>query len=141
MNFPINIAASGGVIPLARIGSYADGSVIARMIRLTCLGFILQAGLCSAAVFPETNAPVTQARRHDDSALAVQYRVQRSPVTLASAAQSDQARDDVVDKMRTKEIMGFQDDELRTRKFLQLVILPLGICFALVFLLRRGFLT
>jgi hypothetical protein len=60
---------------------------------------------------------------------------------LASAAQPGEAGDPIIDKMKAKEIMGFQDEEFRMRKFLQLVVLPLAVCFALVLLLRRGFLS
>jgi hypothetical protein len=60
---------------------------------------------------------------------------------LASAAQPVDAHDPIADKMKAREIMGFKDEEFRMRKFFQLVVLPLAVCFALVLLLRRGFLS
>ena len=49
--------------------------------------------------------------------------------------------EDTLGDSNSGEIMALKDDHRTTLKFLQLVILPLGACFALVFLLRRGFLT
>ena len=143
MNFPINMAAFCVVIPVDRNGSYSDGSVFARMIRLTCVALVMQAGLASAAMAGPVTASRSPALSSEKSAFPLQpgLRFQRAPGVLAMAQRTDQAAEDNLSDSNSGEIMALKDDHRTTLKFLQLVILPLGACFALVFLLRRGFLT
>lgn len=59
---------------------------------------------------------------------------------LSVAEPPGQADPDAVDKAKLKEIMGYKDkdDEQTFRKFLEFVILPLSVCFAMIVLFRRG---
>jgi len=56
--------------------------------------------------------------------------------------ESSHPASDAIDRAKAAEITGRDwDDDRRRRKFLELVVLPLGVCLALVMLLRRGFLN
>lgn len=66
----------------------------------------------------------------------------RRLTALTAATNSSDPAPEAIDKAKAAEIMGRDlDDERRTRKFLELVILPLGVCFMMIMLLRRGFLN
>lgn len=66
----------------------------------------------------------------------------RRLTALTAATNSSDPAPEAIDKAKAAEIMGWDlDDERRTRKFLELVILPLGVCFMMIMLLRRGFLN
>ena len=60
------------------------------------------------------------------------------PILSAAAEPPEESDPDVVDKTKTKEIMGFQDDDRTIRKFFELVVFPLVVCLALILLFRRG---
>lgn len=62
-------------------------------------------------------------------------------LAVAKSPSSDPAAE-AIDRAKAAEIMGRDlDDDQRTRKFVELVLFPLGVCLALVMLLRRGFLS
>ena len=63
----------------------------------------------------------------------------RLPPTLATADAPSESSSDAIDKVKVKEIVGFQED-IRTQKFFECVLLPLGVCLGLILLLRRGLL-
>ena len=47
---------------------------------------------------------------------------------------------EVPDKTKKAEILGLDQTDIRLRRFAELVVLPLGVCLALIMLLRRGLL-
>lgn len=112
-----------------------------RMILLVCVGVAMHAGLSSAAMVGRTVAAGSTAQRSASSSVALRPRYQGTQIALASAEPVDRASQDMVDKMKAREIMGYKDEERRTLKFFQLVVLPLGICFVLIMLLRGGILN
>ena len=66
----------------------------------------------------------------------------RVRTALCAATNSSDPESESIDKAKTAEIMGRNlDEERKTRKFFELVLLPLGVCFMLIMLLRRGFLN
>jgi hypothetical protein len=143
MNFSINMVPFCVFIPVARNGPCAEGSVIARMMRLTCLALVMQAGLASAAMAGPMMTSGSLALSADKPAfpLQPQFRSPRASGVLAMQRLTDQAPENDLNNSNSSEILALKDDHRTTLKFVQLVVLPLSVCFALIFLLRRGFLT
>ena len=63
-----------------------------------------------------------------------------APVSVGTQSAAEDAAAVEMDKAKVREIMGFDDDQRTIRKFFELVVIPLGVCLALVVLLRRGLL-
>ena len=141
MNRPTNPAWITIGLAWQNISPRVRGLRIARMFRLTCLGFVMHGGLCSAAAISPVTALVSLARRHHSQAVPAQLRLQRMPVILASSTLPDHGTPENLGELKTGQIMVADDGKRTTLKFFQLVVLPLSVCFALVFLLRRGFLS
>lgn len=50
------------------------------------------------------------------------------------------SKSDPLEKAKVGEILGEPQQDRQIRRFFELVVLPLGVCFLLAMLLRRGFL-
>ena len=84
MNRPTNPAWITIGLAWQNISPRLRGLSIAQMFRLTCLGFVMHGGLCSAAAISPPTALVSLARRNDSQAFPAHLRLQRTPVLANS---------------------------------------------------------
>lgn len=122
-------------------------AVVVRSTAFACfisVGFVavtIDSGLASAAIVLQVAVPSYVACQSRDSADILPSALKGMQPAISAAETPAESETDAMDKAKVNEIMAVQDDERKVRKFLELVVLPLGICLALVMLLRRGFLN
>ena len=119
------------------------------MIRWSAKGISaggIAAAWCVAVV---SVSPLSQVLGSPATKLAQESHERHSPqkigrhvasVTATSEAAYDGERtaSKVIEEAKRREIVGEAVDDRRTKRFLELVVLPFGVCFLLVALLRRG---
>lgn len=118
-----------------RRSGWFQRAICGRFICVAWMVLAMQAGMASAADVESAAQPKDHLQSVAYSVVTPLSSYQRAQFQLAAVEPDIEA----VDKEKMKEIMGFQDDDRKTRQFIEYVMLPLGLCLILIMVLRGAF--
>ena len=116
----------------------ADSKLVTLILCIACMFSLMERGVLASELIRKTDVLGSFASQVVDLPTVTKLVALQAPIALAVVEPSGSSTPDFIEKTKAREIMGFQDDDRTIRKFLELVVFPLGVCLVMILLLRRG---